>query len=128
MRCGMKDIELYIAEKYKNDDYVEIQHGIYKKVDVYVTSLSFIQEPERGEGDYADNISQYPLDDILEKYYVYVSDFYKILNQKKSRRCYVEFASNDIDDIVAVKKIVGKHVYNKDVEQNGKMYTKLIIE
>ena len=37
----MKAIELYIDEKYK-----EVRTGIYRISDRYVTSVSFIQEPE----------------------------------------------------------------------------------
>lgn len=124
----MKAIELYIDEKYKDKKYEEVRTGIYRISDKYATSVSFIQEPEYDEGDRADNISQYPLDDILEKFYVYVSDFYKSLNTKKSLRCYIEVASEDLEDIVKFQSIIGKHVYNKDEEINGKIYTKLVIE
>lgn len=124
----MKAIELYIDEKYKEAKYKEVKSGIYKISDRYVTSVSFIQEPEYDEGDRADNISQYPLDDILEKYYVYVSDFYKKLNTKNSLRCYIEVASEDLEDVIKFQSIIGKHVYNKDEEKKGEMYTKLLIE
>ena len=48
----MKNIQIYKAEKYSNDDYVEMKANIYKTFDSfmnaesYVTSLSFEQEPE----------------------------------------------------------------------------------
>lgn len=96
--------------------------------EIYITSLSFLQEPELGEGEGADEISQYPLEDILDKFYCYVSDFYKELNTSDSKICYLEFASPDISDIRALRGIIGKHVYNKEYEEGGETYTELVIE
>ena len=93
-----------------------------------MTSVSFEQEPEFEEGDSSKNISQYPLEDILDKFFVYVSDFYPALNDGKSNECYLEFSSDDIEDIKKVREILGKHVYNKDVIQNGDTYSVLVIE
>lgn len=49
--------------------YKQVKEGIYECIDdgeiMYVTSLSFVQEPEYEEGEFADNISQYSLEDIL---------------------------------------------------------------
>lgn len=45
-----------------------------------MTSLSFEQEPEYGEGESSADISQYPLEDILDRYYVAVEDFYGEIN------------------------------------------------
>lgn len=126
----MKSIQNYNAKKYNNDKYKEIESGIYKITDdfdfsdMYVTSLSFIQEPELGEGENASDISQYPLEDILDKYLVHVSDFYDDLNVVDSEICYQEFASPRLDDIKKLRGIIGKHVYNK--EEDGKI--RLIIE
>ena len=71
----MKDIKNYNAEKYdeKKSDYKEIEEGIFELIErgkkIYVTSLSFIQEPEFGEGGSSSDISQYPVEDILDKFY-----------------------------------------------------------
>ena len=91
---------------------------------IYVTSLSFVQEPEYNEGSHAGKISQYPLEDILDRFYCYVSDFYKDMNNESSNICFLEFASDDVDDIRKLLGIVNKHVYNR--EENGRV--KLIIE
>lgn len=124
----MKQFENYNANKYNNAMYSEIEHGIYEvKEDgeiLYVTSISFVQEPELKEGDNASNITQYPLEDVLDKFYCHISDFYKELNTVNSQKCYQEFASPDLEDIKNLRSIIGKHVYNKKIEG----YIKLIIE
>lgn len=118
----MKKIENYTAAKYKGWKYKKIKDGIYRtKADgekIYVTSLSFLQEPELDEGDNASDISQYPLEDILDKFYCYISDFYEDLNISSSETCFLEFASSDLEDIQALRSIIGKHVYNKEVGED----------
>lgn len=124
----MKQIENYHANKYNSAIYSKIENDIYEvKEDgesLFVTSLSFIQEPEFDEGTNASTISQYPLEDILDKFFCHISDFYKELNTAVSQRCYQEFASPDLKDIKNLRSLIGKHVYNKEV---GK-YVELIIE
>lgn len=101
---------IYYMRKICNEDVVMVDKP---SEDIYVTTLSFVQEPELGEGDSADNISQYPLEDILDKFYCYVSDFYKELNKISSQTCYLEFVSKDVEDVKKLRTIIGKHVYNK---------------
>lgn len=137
----MKNIQNYDAEKYlktgllsmlKKSAYKQLDDGIYKyKEDgeiLYVTSLSFEQEPEYEEGEFADDISQYPLEDILDKFLCHISDFYEDLNVAGSKTCYLEFAAINIDYIKELRTIIGKHVYNKDVEEDGEIYSELVIE
>ena len=136
----MKEIKSFTAEKYmkkdlsilKKREYREIESGIYERQQdnevLYVTSLSFEQEPEFDEGEYADNISQYPLEDLLDKFYCHISDFYDELNVPDSKICYLEFAAMEISDIKKLRSIIGKHVYNKSYEDEGNIYIKLIIE
>ena len=128
----MKNIQNYTAKKYEKNDYNQIEDGIYKyKEDnevLYVTSLSFEQEPEFDEGEYADNISQYPLEDILDKFYCHITDFYEDLNVSGSKTCYLEFAAMNKDDIRNLRSIIGKHVYNVDSEEGVCTYVKLVIE
>jgi hypothetical protein len=124
----MKQIENYNANKYGSDLYSEIENGVYEAKEdgesLYVTSLSFVQEPEYNEGAYACEISQYPLEDVLDKFYCHISDFYDELNSGDSQKCYQEFASPDLEDIRNLRSIIGKHVYNKEIEG----YIELIIE
>ena len=126
----MKNINTFEHKKYANPKYEKIEEGIYQSQDEYGKmqyhiAITFEQEPEFEEGDTSAYISQYPIEDVLEKFYVYVSDFFDELNDGKSNVCFYELSSNNLQDVANVKKsIVGKHVYNQ--EQDG--YVKLIIE
>lgn len=91
----------------------------------YVTSIVFEQEPEYEENNPSDAyISQYPLEDILEKFNCEIFDFYEKENASDSLNSYIEFSSSNVDDIRNLLSIVGKHVYN---QEDGE-YVKLIIE
>lgn len=79
----------------------------------FVTSLSFEQEPEFGEGDAPTHISQYPTESILDKYHVWVSDFYTDLNENSKETCYYEFASRNLEDVKMLRELIGMHVYLK---------------
>ena len=134
----MKNIKNYNADKYKGpglfgkSEYKKVEDGVYEvkeaKGHKYVTSLSFVQEPKYGEGESSLNISQYPLEDILDKYYCYISDFYEDLNSKDGKECYLEFASDSKEDVINLREIIGKHVYNIEVKEKDKKLIKLIIE
>lgn len=86
----MKDIKNYNAEKYEKEPgkFKRIEEGIYECEEdgdiIYVTSLSFVQEPE--------------------------------------------FGAMDLEDIVSLRGIIGKHVYNAEYEKDGQIYVKLVIE
>lgn len=129
----MKNIINYQAEKYiTKQDYMEVEKGVYEYKEgnerIYVTSLSFVLESEYNETNYNGEISQYPLEDILDEFYCYISDFYDELNIADSKIGYLEFASTDLEDIKNLRKIIGKHVYNKEYQENGNTYMKLMIE
>lgn len=124
----MKSIRYYNADKYLDSGYQLVEPNVYRHGDRYVVSLSFIQEPELGEGENASDISQYPLEDIIEKYYVYISDFYPELNKKDSNICVLEFCSDKIERIRVLMEIVGRHIYNLVEEQNGVKYARLMID
>ena len=114
----MKQIENYTAEKYSDESYQKIETDIYRILDedddeLFVTSLSFVQEPELEEGSSPAEISDYPLEDILDKFYCHVSDFYAELNAESEQVCYLEFASPELEDVINLRSIIGKHVYNK---------------
>lgn len=106
----MKNITDYPAEKYKAEPYQMIETGIFRTEDRYVTSLSFVQEPEYGEGTDSKMISQYPLEDVLDTFTVYISDFYDPENSAGRTLCHLEFASDDIADIRKLRSIIGKTV------------------
>ncbi len=126
----MKDIKSFNAPKYSG--YNSIKKGIYEtgkgKNRIFVTSLSFVQEEKMGEGKNAGDISQYPLEDILDRFYCHVSDFYEELNTEESQTCYIEFASDALEDVENLRSIIGKHVYNKEVSGENGPVINLIIE
>lgn len=121
----MKNIQVYHADKYSTSAYVEVEENIYKgknpyykgeswnHEEMFCTSLTFEQEPELGEGEKPEHISQYPLEGILDMFNIYVSDFYDELNASSEKTCYQEFGSSNLEDIRALLGIVGKHVYEK---------------
>ena len=111
---NMKNIMNYRAAKYVSPQYTEVSPNIYKCNQGFVTSLSFEQEPEYDEGATAEVISQYPLEDILDRFCVYISDFYKELNVKGSPVCYLEFCASSTERIQKLREIIGKHVYNNE--------------
>ena len=110
----MKNIRVYQAAKYLTDGYERYGDCYFAKDGHWFISLTFEQEPELGEGHDSTEISQYPLEDILDRFLVYVSDFYKKENAEKKAECCLEFSSSSIDQIKALSTIVGKHVYNRE--------------
>ena len=130
----MKNIQNYRAKKYETSAYEEVEENIYRgkcpwdEDMMYMTSLQFEQEPELGEGDSPKNISQYPLEDILDKFLVYITDFYEKENDESSGTCYLEFAGADIKKIQELRTIIGKHVYLYIFEEDGQEWEKTVIE
>ncbi len=124
----MKNIRLYDAEKYRDGSYKSVSAGIYLKENMYYMSFAFEQEPEYGEGADSSYISQYPLEDLLDKFNVFVSDFYKELNSRAQKECFVEVSSNSPKKIENMTTIIGKHVYNRNSVQNGEEFVDLVIE
>ena len=84
-----------------DDDIVwKDQHNPEEQNIIYVTSIVFEPEPELEENEPSDSfISQYPLEDILDKFFVYCEDMYEKENESDKNHSYVEFASEKIDDI-----------------------------
>lgn len=124
----MKNITEYIDEKYESDEYRLVAPGIYQRGDEYVTSLCFEQEPEFGEGADSTDISQYPLEDILDMYYVSVSDFYEAINSRAASECCLEFCSGDLEDVKGLRGLIGRHVRNVEKTVDGKKFVSLEIE
>ena len=68
------------------------------------------------------------MEDILDKYCCYISDFYENLNANDSKECFLEFASGNLENIKKLRGIIGKHVYNFETSKNGKDIVELIIK
>lgn len=124
----MKNIRFYPAKKYELPEYKEVASHVYKHPNGFVTSLCFEQEPALGEGTSASDISQYPLEDLLDQYLVCVSDFYPNLNTAKSKICYLEFMSSNRENIEKLLSLIGKRIYNRPVYEGGEEYAVLTVE
>ena len=117
----------YYREMDENEsDFDVIYENMNQELqEVYVTSIVFEPEPDYGENAPSETqISQYPLEAILDEFYCEVFDFYEKENESDANNSYVEFASDDIEYIRKLLSIIGKHVYNKE---DGE-YIKLVIE
>lgn len=120
----MTHITLEKPRRYKNKKrYQFIKDGVYldlkeKKSFKYRMTISYKQEVDKPN-------DQYPLEDILDKYLLYVSHEFRA----KKHRFKIELGG-DLDDILKAKKeLIGKKVFNRDyVGEDGKVYTKLVIE
>lgn len=130
----MKNIHLIIQEKYADaTKFEKIAEGMYKALYDYgnglvdkgnfVTTLSFTLEEELNEIENR----QYPLEDLLDKYYAHVAEF--IQNDSNSEEMILELCTqNWQDSMEELLKIVGKRVYNQEVEIEGKTYIRLMID
>jgi hypothetical protein len=128
----MKDIHSLKLEKYEDTTkYKLIDEGIYQALfdgedgipenGDYVAAFSFTLE--EGED------SQYPLEDILDKYYAHVSNF--IQYDPDNPVIHLELCTgDDLDSMRKLKEIVGKRVYNKEYtdKDDGKTYIKFTVE
>ena len=118
----MKNIKNYTPEKYSKPDFQKIEEGIYKtkcpyktifNEDIFVTSLSFEMEPERycEEDASPRNLTQVPIEGLLDEFGLFVIDFYEELNEASETICYQEFGSFDLADIQQLRTIIGKRFY-----------------
>lgn len=129
----------YTPEKYGGPGFEKIEEGIYRTKDpygivrdgmVYVTSLTFQMEPERyGEEEASPrDITQLPFEDLLDEYMLFVTDFYEDLNEASEVTCYQEFGSTDIEDIRALRQIIGKRFYAVPCDGDEEGEYRIVIE
>ena len=140
----MKNFQNYTPEKYAGPAFEKVEEGIflapnpYKYIDgrekIYVTSLTFEMEPDcyGEEGGCPQDITQVPFEDILDEFFVCVTDFYEELNQASEVTCYQEFGSSKIEDIRNLRTLIGKRFYavlctEEDEEYEDEEY-KIVIE
>lgn len=115
----MKNFKNYEAPKYETAAYKKIEDGIYQIEDTYVTSLTFEQETDKfGEENGSPKmISQTPLEDLLDEFFVYVTDFYEQENAQSQVTCYQEFGSDQVENIRKLRSIIGKSFYAVEDEE-----------
>ncbi len=119
----MKNIQSIQLDKYQSSRYELIHNNIYKDLQEnnYVFAISF--EPE------ADEDEQYPLEDLLDQFYLYVSDFIDEKVDTNPQMVMLELAGNLINAQSAFTAIIGKRVYNTEYTgDDGKNHVKLVIE
>ena len=111
----MKNIKSIVLDKYKdNVVFDRINEHIYKQRSNGNYRIALTCELEEGE-----NI-QYPLEDLLDKYYVNCTDYFE---EKKINNLWMlsfeiegslDIEEEDYANIMSVSKIIGKRVYNKE--------------
>lgn len=123
----MKNISLEKCLKYENvSEYKLIKDGIYEDLNDdddarYRMTISYELESD-------DSNNQYPLEDILDKYLLHVSDFLESENDDKSNKFILELGG-ELEDIEKGLEIIGKKVFNRDFkDKNGQIRVDLIIE
>ncbi len=123
----MKNINIEKSDKYKNQEfYKHTENGVYEDLKdnedaKYRMTISYNLESD-------DSNNQYPLEDILDKYYLHVSDFYETENNSESGKYKIELGG-ELEDIKNVQEIVGKRVFNRDfLDENGEIRVDLLIE
>ena len=120
----MKNIALLELDKHKNaSDYAHIEDGIYKDLnDTDDTNHRFAISFELEEGE----DTQYPMEDILDKYNLYVSDF--LVDENAAGSASKVELGGELEDLSNAMEIVGNRVYNSEYQENGNTYVNLIIE
>lgn len=120
----MKNIRVVNLVKYS--DFVRynlIEEGIY--IDLEDSGednhrIVIAYELEEGED------SQFPLEDLLDKFCLYVSDFMEYENHRQNQ-VKLELAGT-LENVQKIKTILGKRVYNKEFLKDGIISSDLIIE
>ena len=123
----MKNIKIEKLDKYGNSNLYElVTDGIYKDLKdeddaCYRMTISY-----ELEDDHSNN--QYPLEDILDKYSLYVSDFIDLEKKSETDAHKLELAG-DLKDLKNTQEIVGKRIFNSDfIGTDGKVRVKLLIK
>lgn len=133
----MKNFQNFTPQKYMTSDFQKISDGIYKTKspydsnDIFVTSLTFEMEPEcYGEENASpSNLTQIPIEGILDEFNLFVTDFYEQLNQSSEIICYQEFGSLYLEDIKNLRTLIGKRFYAVPYTgEDGEEYYNMVIE
>ncbi len=119
----MKNIQHYNAAKYADAVYEPVAAGIYRFEEEFVTSFSF--EPEPDEEKIGGLFAPYLLEDFLEQYVVYISDFYE---EFQTEKCCVFEIAGDLEAVEQAREIIGKRMYHQTVIEDGQEYFELVID
>jgi len=120
----MKNFRVIEVEKLKDiSNFKLIEEDIYNDLNdnggFATHRIALSMELEEGED------TQYPLEDILDKYLVHIEEF--LTNDDDTVQKYI--FGGDLEDIQNLKSIIGKRVYNEEfVDEEGQTQVRLIIE
>lgn len=123
----MKNITLEKISKHENiENYKLIENGIYEDLndeDDEKFRMTISYELVNDESN-----NQFPLEDILDKYLMHVSDHMANENEKNSNKFKLELGGY-FDNMKEAQEIIGKKVYNQDfIDDDGKIRVKLVID
>jgi hypothetical protein len=123
----MKNIIIEKSDKYESVElYKLIESGIYEDLKDNDDTKYRITISYELESDDSDN--QFPLEDVLDKYYLHVTDFYESENSTNSNKYKIELGG-ELEDIKNVQEIIGKRVFNRDfLDEDGEIRVNLIVE
>lgn len=119
----MKNFQLIHPDQLQNkEQYEPIEEGIFNDIKddggFATHRLAMSMTIEEGEN------SQYPLEDILDHFFVHVEEF---LSNDQQHPHYI--FGGDLDSLQKLKTIIGKRAYNKEfTDDEGQQHVKLIVE
>ncbi|CAH8283095.1 hypothetical protein EV196_10276 [Mariniflexile fucanivorans] len=123
----MTNISLINMVKYENiSKYKPIEDGIYEDLTDDDEAKFRMTISYELESDNTNN--QYPLEDILDKYLIHVSESYEAENEQGASLFIIEL-SGSLEKIQDAKEIIGKKVFNREfIDSNGQVSVNLVIE
>ena len=123
----MKNVTLETCNKYEDTSlYKLVENGIYE--DLKDEDEARFRMTIKYELENDDSNNQYPLEDILDKYLMHVSDFLENENEKGTKRFKLELGGY-LNNMKEAQNIIGKKIYNQDFkDDDGQVRVNLIIE
>lgn len=118
----MKNINQINLGKYSHPNYELLENAIYKNIEEGIHIFAINYELEENDD------SQYPLELILDEYYLHISDFIDEEAFENSEIVSLELGG-DLEDIQnAINAIIGKRVYAQEYEEEGETFLRMVIE
>lgn len=121
----MTNVRLEDCAKYQDDaSFRLVENGIYEDLGdsedtKFRMTISFQLEDDADE--------QYPMEDILDKYLIHVSDFFE--DEEQAPNHYKHELAGDLSALQCAKEIIGKKIYNQDFrDDEGVVRVNLVIE
>ena len=118
----MENITLETTQKYTDTSQFRLV-----KDNIYEDLNDGDETKYRMTVSYESDDDQYPLEDILDKFYLHVSDFLELENDPESRFFKRELAG-ELNDLINAQTIIGRTVYNQDFLDGKDVRVRLVIE